>query len=60
MKKVYDENAILDQKLNIGSAKELSRLLLVSTDIEVPCIANALEKLLEPLESFFENLAMGD
>ena len=58
MENNYTKDYAIDQKMNIGSAKELARLLLVNTPdkVDVPCIAHALEKLLEPVENFLERL----
>jgi hypothetical protein len=59
MKNVCAENNVIDQILNIDSAKALSHLLRAnaSDKINVPGIANALEKLLEPVGNFLERLS---
>ena len=59
MKDIYTEDDAIDQRLNIGSARELARLLLASAPgkVDVPCIANALESSLSPWKISLKNCA---
>jgi hypothetical protein len=54
-RKDFDDE-IVSQKLNIGSAKALVQVLVNGTGVDIACIANALEKVLEPVEMFLEKM----